>query len=73
LHTWQLVGKRVIGFIGSFYHYEGLDLLLHAMAPWSAYLRSRLIIGSGVRWSQPLGNSQELRLGNCRDGRAYPP
>ena len=32
LHTWQLAGKRVIGFIGSFYHYEGLDLLLHAIA-----------------------------------------
>ena len=32
LHAWQLVGKQVISFIGSFYHYEGLDLLLQAMA-----------------------------------------
>jgi glycogen(starch) synthase len=28
---WGLVGKTVIGFIGSFYAYEGLDLLLDAL------------------------------------------
>lgn len=28
---WQLTGKTVIGFIGSFYAYEGLDLLLAAL------------------------------------------
>ncbi len=27
---WKLSGKKVIGFLGSFYHYEGLDLLLKA-------------------------------------------
>lgn len=27
-----LAGKTVVGFIGSFYAYEGLDLLLHALA-----------------------------------------
>ena len=29
---WQLDGKKVIGFIGSFYRYEGLDLLIRAFA-----------------------------------------
>lgn len=29
---WGLEGKTVIGFIGSFYHYEGLDLLIKAFA-----------------------------------------
>lgn len=29
---WNLQGKKIIGFIGSFYHYEGLDLLLRAFA-----------------------------------------
>lgn len=30
--AWQLEGKKVIGFIGSFYRYEGLDLLVEAVA-----------------------------------------
>ncbi len=30
--SWGLEGKRVIGFVGSFYRYEGLDLLVHAFA-----------------------------------------
>jgi PEP-CTERM/exosortase A-associated glycosyltransferase len=30
--TWGLEGKRVIGFIGSFFRYEGLDLLIEAVA-----------------------------------------
>lgn len=29
---WKLKGKKVIGFIGSFYRYEGLDLLIKAFA-----------------------------------------
>lgn len=29
---WDLVGKKVVGFIGSFYRYEGLDLLVKAFA-----------------------------------------
>jgi PEP-CTERM/exosortase A-associated glycosyltransferase len=32
LQKWQLNGKKVIGFIGSFYRYEGLDLLIKAFA-----------------------------------------
>lgn len=30
--AWRLQGKTVIGFIGSFYRYEGLDLLVRAFA-----------------------------------------
>ena len=29
---WNLSGKKVIGFIGSFYRYEGLDLLVNAFS-----------------------------------------
>jgi PEP-CTERM/exosortase A-associated glycosyltransferase len=29
---WKLAGKKVIGFIGSFYRYEGIDLLVAAMS-----------------------------------------
>ncbi len=29
---WGLENAFVVGFLGSFYHYEGLDLLLHALA-----------------------------------------
>ena len=31
LEKWGLTGKTVVGFIGSFYAYEGLDLLLDAL------------------------------------------
>ena len=31
LQKWGLTGKTVIGFVGSFYAYEGLDLLLEAL------------------------------------------
>ena len=31
-HAWGLNGKIVIGFVGSFYRYEGLDLLVEAFA-----------------------------------------
>jgi PEP-CTERM/exosortase A-associated glycosyltransferase len=29
--AWELQGKTVLGFFGSFYHYEGIDLLLAAL------------------------------------------
>lgn len=32
IKSWKLQGKKVIGFIGSFYRYEGLDLLVNAFA-----------------------------------------
>ncbi len=47
---WGLEGKQVIGFIGSFYKYEGLDLLVEAMH----VLRDKypnlvaLLVGGGI-------------------------
>lgn len=32
LREWKIKGKKVVGFIGSFYRYEGLDLLVAAFA-----------------------------------------
>jgi len=32
LESWNLESKKVIGFVGSFYRYEGLDLLIQAFA-----------------------------------------
>jgi PEP-CTERM/exosortase A-associated glycosyltransferase len=38
--AWNLKGKTVIGFIGSFYRYEGLDLLVKAFARLASQLPS---------------------------------
>ena len=38
MNQWNLAGKRVIGFIGSFYRYEGLDLLIEAFSRTSIRL-----------------------------------
>ena len=46
---WQLEGKIVIGFIGSFYRYEGLDMLVDAaaeLAPHRPEMRL-LLVGGG--------------------------
>jgi PEP-CTERM/exosortase A-associated glycosyltransferase len=50
---WGLAGRTVIGFIGSFYAYEGLDLLVQAMP---ALLQARphaclLLVGGGPQGS----------------------
>lgn len=49
LEQWGLTGKTVVGFVGSFYAYEGLDLLLDAVPE---LLRQRpdvrvLLVGGG--------------------------
>jgi len=49
--AWSLAGKRVVGFIGSFYRYEGLDLLVKAfarLAPARPDLRLLLVGGGEV-------------------------
>jgi PEP-CTERM/exosortase A-associated glycosyltransferase len=38
--AWNLEGKTVIGFIGSFYRYEGLDLLINAFSHLASQLPS---------------------------------
>jgi PEP-CTERM/exosortase A-associated glycosyltransferase len=47
--AWGLDGKRVIGFIGSFYRYEGLDLLIEAFAQIACFYPNAvlLLIGGG--------------------------
>jgi PEP-CTERM/exosortase A-associated glycosyltransferase len=47
--TWNLEGKTVIGFIGSFYRYEGLDLLINAFSHLASKPSSiiLLLVGGG--------------------------
>ncbi len=46
---WKLDGKKVIGFLGSFFRYEGLDILLRAVARLRASRSdvALLLIGGG--------------------------
>jgi PEP-CTERM/exosortase A-associated glycosyltransferase len=62
--TWKLDGKTIIGFIGSFYRYEGLDLLIDAVARLTAS-RSDLVlvlIGGGEMEMELKAQVQRLRL-----------
>jgi PEP-CTERM/exosortase A-associated glycosyltransferase len=61
-----LVGATVLGFIGSFYAYEGLDLLLDALP---ALLQHRpdirvLLVGGGPQDAALKAQAQALRLGD---------
>lgn len=61
---WGLAGRTVIGFIGSFYAYEGLDLLVRAMP---ALLQARpdtclLLVGGGPQESALKAQVQALGL-----------
>lgn len=61
---WGLAGRTVIGFIGSFYAYEGLDLLVHAMP---AVLQQRpdaclLLVGGGPQEEALQAQVQALGL-----------
>jgi PEP-CTERM/exosortase A-associated glycosyltransferase len=49
LKAWDLNGKKVIGFIGSFYRYEGLDLLINAFSQLSTTMPDAmlLLVGGG--------------------------
>lgn len=42
--TLNLQGKMVIGYIGSFVHYEGLDLLIHALSLLKPFLREKVVL-----------------------------
>jgi PEP-CTERM/exosortase A-associated glycosyltransferase len=62
--TWKVAGKNVIGFIGSFYRYEGLDLLVDAFA---RLVVSRpdvvlLLVGGGEMETQLKAQIQRLKL-----------
>ncbi len=61
---WGLEGRTVIGFIGSFYAYEGLDLLVDAMP---ALLQARpdvclLLVGGGPQEANLKARVNELGL-----------
>ncbi|HEY1042891.1 MAG TPA: TIGR04063 family PEP-CTERM/XrtA system glycosyltransferase [Telluria sp.] len=62
-----LAGKRVIGFIGSFYAYEGLHILLEAVP---MMLRADpavrvLLVGGGEQEQALRAQAQRLGIGNC--------
>ncbi len=62
----SLAGKKVIGFIGSFYGYEGLELLVEAFAKLSATeddLRL-LLVGGGVQEENLKRQVKDLSLNN---------
>jgi len=48
-----LVDKRVLGYIGSFFSYEGLDLLVRAMIPLSRKLPNVALLLVGLGESEP--------------------
>ena len=61
-----LKGKRIIGFIGSFYAYEGLDILLRAlpiMLPQNPDLRV-LLVGGGPQEEQLRQLASQIDIGD---------
>lgn len=55
LTAWDLKGKKVIGFVGSFYKYEGLNLLVDAFAQISAsHENARLLLVGGGEMADKL-------------------
>ncbi len=61
---WGLTGKTVIGFIGSFYAYEGLDLLLDALP---AIIKQKpdicvLLVGGGPQEANLRQQAEQLGL-----------
>ncbi len=69
--AWGLSGKKVIGFVGSFYRYEGLDLLLDAFAKLAEYGSDLvlLLVGGGETDKELRVKVKELRL----EGRVLMP
>jgi len=61
---WNLGGRRVAAFLGSFYHYEGLDLLVRAYARLRSKLSdlALLLVGGGEMERDLRDLVQELGL-----------
>lgn len=53
----------VVGFVGSFYRYEGLDLLLDAAADVSHYYPTLRLLLVGGGWEEPNLKAQAKRIG----------
>ncbi|MBI4528299.1 MAG: glycosyltransferase, exosortase A system-associated [Deltaproteobacteria bacterium] len=68
---WGLSGKKVIGFIGSFYRYEGLDLLVDAFAQLASSRPdvSLLLVGGGEMENELKAQVNRLGL----DGKVVMP
>ena len=64
LKAWDLNGKKVIGFIGSFYRYEGLDLLINAFSQLSTTMPDAmlLLVGGGEVERELKDQVQKLNL-----------
>jgi PEP-CTERM/exosortase A-associated glycosyltransferase len=60
LKAWNPDKKTVIGFVGSFYRYEGLDLLMHAFADIAARNKDiLLLLVGGGEMKQELSSAAE--------------
>lgn len=61
---WNLSDKKIIGFIGSFYRYEGLDLLIEAFAKIASDHDDLvlLLVGGGEMEEELKGLVNKLRL-----------
>ena len=64
LRSWKLGGKKVVGFIGSFYRYEGLDLLVDAVAHLGTTRPDivLLLVGGGEMESELRSQIKRLKL-----------
>lgn len=64
---WGLDGAFVMGFIGSFYHYEGLDLLLEAVVKLKRTLSDIkiLLVGGGPMEDQLKQQAKKLQINDC--------
>ena len=62
LRRWNLVGRRIVAFMGSYYRYEGLDLLLDAMEQLGTTMPDVTLVLLG-------GGEMEAEL-RCRVARA---
>jgi len=64
--AWKLSGKKVIGFIGSFYRYEGLDLLVEAFAQLAVRYPNLtlLLLGGGDIETELVAQIERLGLGD---------
>ena len=65
MEQWNLKGKKIVGFLGSFFHYEGIDLLLEAIACVARKEREvvLLLVGGGVAETTLKKQIQRLQIG----------
>jgi PEP-CTERM/exosortase A-associated glycosyltransferase len=64
--SWDLSGKKVIAFVGSFYRYEGLDLLIEAVAGLAKMRKdiALVLVGGGKVESELKTRIDNLGLSN---------